>query len=628
VRAWGALGIAAAYAAAVGVFHVIPRYDAVLFIVVAWAVMRLLRDVRGVWLFAWLACVCGVLALGVVMHQWTTGHEGRTAIVFGIYPYSDAGGFYSDTQRLIAGLPFEVAARRPMHGAYTTAMLRLLGDDLRSVIVVQAVTMAVATAFLTSEIRRAAGEKAALVMLVIGCFFVRRFAGFVATEALGYPLGALGFAFFVRGAMRRLEYLADAEKAPEHPDAGLASFRRNERIVAIFSGALSLSLALVTRAGPMFVVPALGMWVALSGTRRERIEAVLATMAGALLAIAMNSILASHVSNGASFVDLPPILYGALHRDDFTRIWIDHPEITTLGNAQRYDAMMRIVLHDALAHPSLVLMSVATSLSSFLAAPTGLFSFVWNTPDDHVFEGPASPARWARELGPYGVVNVIAMGALGLLFVLSFVAGLVHAWRARRREPVAGIVLFVALGAIASIPFTPPWITASVQVDAAILPFLALVSGLAFGGAKPETGPAPTQRAPSIVLAVTAFAAVFGVVWVIARPELPPASKTCSTTTLFARADPRTRLVVAEHGGGASMDTLAKNVFFLRKHNESFVAALQAEVRPGRAMVLVYDACSGRARLAIGDDARIPGDRAWRALSFRETADPYVVVIE
>ncbi len=567
---------------------------------------RLLRGASaGVW-FATLAPACTALALGVVLHQWTTGHEGRTAIVFGIYPYSDAGQFYSDTQRLLAGLPFEVASRRPLHAAVTTAMLRAAFDDLRFVLAAQAAAMGAATAFAASEARRAAGERAALVVLLVGCFFQRRFAGFVATEALGWPLGALAFGLILRAR-----------------DA-----RGRDATVAIFAGMLSLSLALLARAGPMLVAPAICVWAFASAPRDERLARLAAAAGGVTLAIALNAMLAREVSGGATFVDLPPILYGALHHDDFTRIFADHPELAALAPAERYDAMMRIVRHDAWAHPSLALSAAAYSLSSFFGAPEGLFSFVFNTPDDRVFERNASPGvagvlAGARELGPYGVANVVVMGALAIAFIVAFVVGLVRAWRTR-----SWLFVSIAAGALASIPFTPPWITASVQVETAIVPFFALVAALAFRGGARE--PAHSPRRPAIVLAGFVLTATLGIAFVVARPDRAPPSRACAegaanAATTTVRADPSTRLLVGRRP--ASMATLAANAFFLRRHDASLVEALEHEVRPGRAMVLVYDSCAGEARLAIGDDADVPRDREWRALAYTPTADPFVIAV-
>ncbi|HEY8075082.1 MAG TPA: hypothetical protein VIF62_13255, partial [Labilithrix sp.] len=284
--------------------------------------------------------------------------------------------------------------------------------------------------------------------------------------------------------------------------------------------------------------------------------------------------------------------------------------------------MMRIVRHDAWAQPSLIVSAALSSLSSFFGAPEGLFSFVWNTPDDHVFEGKASAARWARELGPYGVANIVAMGALAIAFVIAFVVGLVRAWRARTNG-VARLVLFVAAGALASIPFTPPWITSTVQVDTSVLPFLVLAAAFALGVEDGEAATSP-QR-PAILLGAFVALATLGIAFVLARPERP-SDRRCSAETMTMRADPSTRLVVGDDPP-ASMAVLAANAYFLRRHDASFVEALEREVRPGRAMVLVYDACGSEGRLAIGDEAAIPRDRAWHTVTFVPTADPFVVAV-
>jgi hypothetical protein len=135
-------------------------------------------------------------------------------------------------------------------------------------------------------------------------------------------------------------------------------------------------------------------------------------------------------------------------------------------------------------------------------------------------------------------------------------------------------------------------------------------------------------RAPLIVLSAVVAMGVSGIAWVIASPERPPSSaRRCEDAMRTVRADPSTRLVVGEQGV-ASLATLAANAFFLRRHDASLVEALETEVHPGRAAVLLYDACAAHALLAIGDDADVPRDHAWHEVTLRPTADPFVVSIE
>lgn len=592
-----------------------------MFTLVLAASWYLLRHLEDRLVFRSLAVIGIALSCSAVVHLWSTGHEGRTAILFGIYPYSDAGQFYSDTQRLLNGLPFEVASRRPLHAAVTTALLKATGNDLRLVLMAYAVAMGLATAFAASEARRLVGVNAGFVVFLLGAFFQRRFAGFVATESLGYPLAALAFGLLLRTAKEE---------------------RASARASTFAAGAFALSLALLARAGPMFVVPAVLIWGTLRAhDRRGRLVLGASGLGGVVAAYAMNRWVASHVASDGAWGDLPPILYGALRRDDFTRIFVDHPEVLSLPAKARFSVMMGIVGKAALAEPSAVVKAALASVGSWLALPHGLFSYVWNNPDDHVLEDGALLARlvhedgyaapllhWVRTLGPYSLVNALVMGACAVGLIVAFVVGLVRVVKTRR-TPVSSLVLFVVAGAFASLPFTPPWITEACQSQAAILPFMALVAGLARKATAAASTPGEdvalvSPYIPAIVLASASTLAFVGIVFVIQSPERIPARE-CSSDTFVGRVDPSTRLVVVERGDGASMETLARNVAFLRKHNASYVQAIEAEVRPGRALALVYDACAGRARLAVADAGSLPLDATPRTFSFRPTADAMVV---
>ena len=71
----------------------------------------------------------------------------------------------------------------------------------------------------------------------------RQWAGFVQTEAIGLPLGLIGFTLIWRATAGRE---ADPAKA---------------RLLAVI-GLFAISVALMARAGPFFILPALAIWCA------------------------------------------------------------------------------------------------------------------------------------------------------------------------------------------------------------------------------------------------------------------------------------------------------------------------------------------------------------------------------
>ncbi len=605
---------------ALGFGHVVPRYDCIVFPFVAAGVFWFLAETKGKALQGALMGISASLALGVLAHLWTTGHEGRAAILLGIAPYSDAGAFYSDAERMIYGLRFAESSRRPLYVAVLGAVLRWSGDDLRIALFLSTVACGLGMGFVAWEAARAQGRTAGALVFVIAYFWVRRFTGFVGTEALAFPLGALGFGLLLRVSD------ANALGAQWSPlSFGAALF--------------AIVLALITRPGPLLVIPALLLWALFSFPRRSRVAALGAGLLAVLAAACATRLVTSRLSNGATFNDYPNILYALIHRGDLYLAMNEHPELSELAVSARGRAIFSILFSDVMRDPALLVAGPLEALLSFIVGPHGLFSFVWTNPDDHVLEdgalvqqlvseyGYMGPAlHWIRVLGVFSFVNALVTGLLGAGFIAALSVAVVRLVR-ERWQPKASLLLTVIAAVLASAMFAPTWIGEGLQMQTAVFAFVPATASLAFSGgfhpyAEGQSPPA-TRWLTAVALAVPA-ALGLAIAATCAWP-LPSDRGDCSHGMLQAKLNPSTREVLRPATESTPNErSLESNLSFLKRHNETLVESVRAVAQVGDVMDVVYDACSERTRIVFGQAGVLPPIRTWARLRVAPQVEPIV----
>ncbi len=611
-----AVALLALYAVLLGVLHVVPRYDCLVFPLVAWTAFGLLdRAPAPRALVATLAM--GLLfAFGVLTHLWTTGHEGRTAVLAGIIPWSDAGQFLSDAERLVHGHSILESSRRPLYVAVLAGVLRATGNDLRVVLALGAALYGVSLGYVSHEARRAHGRVAGFLVFVVAAFWVRRFTGFVATEAASFPPGAVAFGLLLRAA-----------------DLSVA---RPRRAAALFGGGVLLvTLALAARPGPLLVVPALLAWSSFAFARgHARRLAVGSGALGALGAVLLVKLVAARFATGATFGDYPNIVYALLHRGDLYTAFHDHPELLALPPEARPAATLRILTADLRDAPSLAVVGPFDAFASFLAGPHGLFSFVWTNPDDHVLEDGALVRRlvadggmfaplghWVSRLGLMSLVNAAVMGLGGVTFALATVVATVRLVSRRHARRVS-LVLAIMIAVLASSVFAPTWIGEGMQMQTGVFAFVPYAVAIGLLRARRRRRVAVDPGANRLVFAGAVLVVVpCLLVALVAFAPWPEPPATCDADTITAEIVPGTRVLVA----GPDAPPLSSNLTFLRAHNAELVAAVRTAARPGDALALLYDVCAHHTRVAFG-----PPDALLRGGVMRVTPrpeEPQVVVV-
>jgi hypothetical protein len=620
--AFAAVLLAALYAVVMAGLKWLPVNDALLFTLVLCAVFALLQRASARTLT--LHLVTQILVLSWVLHLWTLGYEGRNAVFGGILPWSDSFDYYDDSLRLLHGNLLEYAAKRPLFSVTLAALLKLCGGDLRLPLLMFAVFSAWAIALAASEIWKTHGSRAALVVYALLLLSERQWAGFVQTEDIGLPLGLIGFVLIWRGVSAK--------------EAGNA-------LLFAAAGLFTLSVALMARAGPFFILPALALWCALklpgSVTAQRRLQvfalAALAIAAGIGVHLAVLHLAAS----GSSFSDYPSIAYGLLHGKDFTLLAEQHPELAALGAAARAHAAWQIVIAEALSHPLLTAGRLLQSFADLFVSRAGLFGFVWRNPDDIVLENGAAlhaalaqygligPLRlWVGSFGLYSLFNALAMAVLAIAFTGATIYALVALYR-RPADGFTWLLRFAVAGVLLSAPFTPPWITSSHQVQTATLAFLAAVPALILF-AKPQPALLPPLRLIALP-PVFAVALVLALVLMRQNPEPAPFCNRADTHMMMLYPGTAVR-VTAERSFVLKDKARADLLFstqYLKRHNRAYTASLLPYLKEGTLYVAAYDACDQSSKTLVDDHGLIElRNRSWQPLAVRPLAEPRVMHVE
>ena len=581
------------YAAILLAARVTLWHDALIFPCILWAAMRLMEPVRNR-LAALMFLATLSLAVGLA-YIWLVGYGGRNHVFSGIFALSDAGEYYWDAERVLHGAAMNTGgARRPIFSAVLAGGLRFLGQDIRLSHVMTMLFWAFSGAFAVREVWRTHGHRAASIVFVLFILFARRYVGFVQSEGVGAPLGALAFGLLWR---------ANSLKESWH---------------STYLGALLLQcVALLARPGPIFVILGIIFWGVRRAERKDRLRLLVQSAMVLSLAIGFQVVVRKTTTSSASFSDLAPILYGLIHDEDSQFAVGSHPWIGELTEPARTAAIWGLIRSDVFEHPLLVLVAPLRCLATWLYLPQGFFGFVWLNPDDralenaklvkqsmaeHGFVGPV--VLWVQTLGLYSFVNAIVMAGGAITFVVSLLRATWRAWRARRNANPPFFVP-VLIGLLVSLPFLPPWITEGAQILASVFFFVATFVVTSFLPAR-ETTEDEEEATPSPRLAlVVAIALVTLVTSVKLFPIRPPFTACGDDGKYLADVD-RVGLVTYR----ATADTRA-NLAMVHKNNPDFADAISGTLDQPHRVFPAYDACHDRMLYVVAAGAAAAPDQRW-----------------
>jgi len=499
----------------------------------------------------------------------------------GLLPWSDAGGYYYDAQRLHDGHLLGWSARRPLFTGLLASLLAVTGGNLQTSLASLAALNGVALFLLAREVRAWSGPTEAAVVTMMGYLFYRvdGGAGTTLTENLGLAMGALGFAVIIRGALIG-----------------------RPRTVAL--GVAYLTIALMARAGAFFVLPAIGCAAVYVWRDEYRCWQVGGAIAAAILLTAfltlgLGRLMTDPSSPQAAFSNFSYSLYGlVVGGKGWGQVLIDHPGATEGAEIYRL------------------------ALEEFIRRPQGLVEGALATWRSYLSPNEAHHAlAFVRDRDRSFAVQLIAAS-----FVL---AGCVQA--CIRRSKADLIVLAAAAGHLASIPFVPP-ADAGLRVYAATIPVLALLAGSGAGmglrsvrrtvrwlrGAPPVRNGRPATASPpgippqsvALALSVVLFTAPPLVYATAHPPRTAAASCPPSEELLHVRLSPGAYLrVEGTEDTGSNARLRAVEVHEERLRREVEVVELRHDALlfvAGHTVLVTYDVNTGRRAWLVAATAGMP----------------------
>ncbi|MCL2779092.1 MAG: hypothetical protein FWD73_13915 [Polyangiaceae bacterium] len=641
MRISGLLALALAYAVAYAGPKIFPRYDCIVVVALAALVFHTCTHTsiesspraRAFTIHA----TTQLLVVATLVHLWTLGYEGRNAVFGGILPWSDSRDFYNDALRLVHGVRFtDVSSRRPLFIAALAGLLKLSSGSLYASLAICAIAGGVAVASASLELWKSHGPKSAFLVWLVLFFFERRWAGFIQTEHFGLPFGVLAFILLWR-----------AQDAKDDP-------KRASRLV--FAGMFAITLAMMARAGPLFILPTLGGWAALSlAPRGRRIQFAVVASLACVLGVACHVVVLRVTGTGVTFSDYPAIAYGLIHGKDYTFLTEVHPALRSLPVAERVTESWRILVSESMAHPWLVVEGLARSLGALFVSPQGLFSHIWTNPDDRFLDdgaavhdaleahGPLGIAMlWQERAGTMSLLNAFVMGLFGIGFVGAWMWSAFVLFVRRRRDASLSLLRWVIFGVLASAPFTPPWITIAHQVETVAVAFIAALPAVILFGSPAQANADRSNSVQSLLrtdpiafVAPAFMALLFGMIaWVRLTPLERPPTSACTMNDRLVHL--YTGNVVSVENkrsmdfAGKALADLDESIPLLGRHNPELTTSLVPFLHPGTRYVMVFDGCDNDTKILVDDSGLLGGaikrgGSPWIWLTAEELSSPRVL---
>jgi hypothetical protein len=363
--------------------------------------------------------------------QWETAiYTGN--VISGLFPWSDANGYYWEALKLLYGEPFgEFASRRPLFAGFLSVILSITGMNLQHTLIILCGINAIACTMLAYEIRRTFGVISAAIVLVLMFYYYKSypFVGTTLTENIGLSMGALGLSALIRGAAQA-------------------------RMGGLLYGSFLLSVALNARAGAMLVLPAIIVWALIKdGSREVRKNAFVALSIGLAITAGFASTMVLHKTicseQSRPFSNFGPVLYGlASGYKGWTYIYKEHP-----GTAE--NGVMALAIEKIRTNPKMLFVGIKKAYEDLL---TNIFRLLYRLDADH--------QRMS-----------LLLYAFTILCLLRLIKNI--------RDPISSALILINVGILASVPFAPP-IDDGIRAMTSTMPVTGLTAAYLFGRKRRE----------------------------------------------------------------------------------------------------------------------------------------------
>jgi len=179
-----------------------------------------------------------IFNLAVLFEIWSGGDIGNQYnAIGGLIPYSDAFGYYNGARYLIEfGELLEISCFRPLASVFYAVLLKLTLQNLQLTILVTTILVAISIYYVGKAICKVFGLSAGFLVIILLSFYYIEHNGMLLTEPIGFMLGNWAFVLLWHGILKYQKKV-------------------------IYYGLFMISLALSVRAGAMFVIPILVLFL-------------------------------------------------------------------------------------------------------------------------------------------------------------------------------------------------------------------------------------------------------------------------------------------------------------------------------------------------------------------------------
>jgi hypothetical protein len=412
------------------------------------------------------------LCLLVLMISWSNGGTLDYSATGGILPWSDARGYFDGAEHVLyEGHLTGFTERRPMNALFLAARLAMTGNNFFGALIVQALFAALALSLATSAILRTHGRTIALIFFVISFSFVGACLHRTLSEPLGITLGLLALA---------LQW------------SGVA----NRKLLPYSVGTCVLALALLARAGAMFVLLTSVLFAVLyfAGTWKKRLFVAFVSLSAIAVAWLLNMAMIRLYGTGSEGALLSNFSYTIYGLAQGGVGWVKAvADVQSMGGGNETEVarfLYKRTFETIMTHPTLLIWGLTKSLVVSLATlPIHIFRLIADGSD-------GSAPSYFRHVAVVAAIMIPAV-CLGVFTTLK-----------RLRQPWDGFQLFLIIylvGFVASLPFF--YSDGGIRLTAATFPMTAATIALLFAAlASPAEMGRHANVAPGI--SVVSYAAV------------------------------------------------------------------------------------------------------------------------
>jgi hypothetical protein len=368
--------------------------------------------------------------LGVILRGYWLIKRTEFFQVYGFLPIADASEYFENAQRLLLGFPAQgTTIGRPLFTSLFAGLLWLTHMDLLKALMVLVILTGFSIYLLGESTHKHFGTLPASIMIAFTVMFYRNYLGAISSESLGLIFCCVGWAILFE------------------------TFQRPS-IRIYLAGTFFLTVALITRAGPFFIIPFILLaFLIFYRAKPMWIQYILGTVVVFAAGFGLNSFVLGILTGNKSYL-FPNYLYSLYGMAAGGKGWgyikQAHPDIMALTEPLRTQQLYQITLDLIKSHPWVFIINLIKQYWYFvLYGNTSVFSYLFTSID------------W------YNILLMVLLYGLCIWTVVLLI---------KNRKELKHLVLLGAIvGIVLSVPFVPPQDESDMRAFAVVIPIMALV---------------------------------------------------------------------------------------------------------------------------------------------------------